>query len=69
MKDKKRDAQTRRDALMNENVNQPEQDLTQVGTPFPGRDGPLSQQDPALSADSPYEETPLPYLPLQLAKL
>src|SRR5262245_33874004 len=47
---------------MHENVNQPEQDLTQLDNPFSS--GPLSQQDLALSVDSPYQETHVPYLPL-----
>jgi hypothetical protein len=55
---------------MNNNLNQPEQDDTQVGHPFPISSGPLSSQDPQSSADGlhedfkEYEEPSVPYLPL-----
>jgi len=49
---------------MNEDVNQPKQDDTEVSNAFPNASGPLSNQDLMLSADSAYEETHVPYLPL-----
>lgn len=55
---------------MNNNLNQPEQDDTQVDNPFPIIDGPLSNQGPEPSADrlheefKEYEEPSVPYLPL-----
>jgi hypothetical protein len=45
---------------MNEDVNQPKQDDTEVSNAFPNASGPLSSQDLMLSADSPYEETHVP---------
>ncbi len=49
---------------MNEDVNQPKQDDIEVSNSFPNASGPLSNQDLMLSADSPYEEPHVPYLPL-----
>lgn len=49
---------------MNENVNQPKQDSTEASNTFPSVSGSLSNQDPLSSAESPYEETHIPYLPL-----
>ena len=49
---------------MNEDVNQLKQDDTEVSNAFPNASGPLSKQDLMLSADSAYEETHVPYLPL-----
>lgn len=53
---------------MNEHLNQPEQNSTQVGNPLPGIYGSPSYQDPAPVAASPnnfdpYEEPFIPYLP------
>lgn len=54
---------------MNEHLNQPEQNSTQVGNPLHGIYGSPSYQDSASEADSsndfePYEETFIPYLQL-----
>jgi hypothetical protein len=54
---------------MNEHLNQPEQNSTQVGNPLPGIYGSPGYQDPTPVADSPndfepYEETFIPYIQL-----
>lgn len=55
---------------MNNTLNQPEPDDTQIKNPFPIIDGPLSNQEPEPSPDrqheefKEYEEPHVPYLPL-----
>jgi len=55
---------TKKGTFMSENFNQPQQDPNELSETFPSISSSLLNQDSLSSTVSPYEEPPVPYLPL-----